>query len=130
MSKKFFKACLGLLVLAGTAWPLAAAAADKTLHGHVPSVVAHLAKTGDVAATNKLHLAIGLQLRNRAALDDLIRQIRYPASPNYQHYLTRDEFTEQFAPTEADYQAVIAFTEAHGMTVTATSSNRMLVEVE
>jgi uncharacterized repeat protein (TIGR01451 family) len=130
MSKKFFKACLGLLVLAGLTWPLAAAAADKKLHGHVPSVVAHLAKTGDVAATNKLHLAIGLQLRNQAALDDLIRQVSDPASPNYQHYLSQGEFTQQFAPTESDYKAVIDFAEAHGMTVTATSSNRMLVEVE
>ena len=130
MKKKFFKACLGLLVLAGLTWPLAAVAADKTLHGHVPSVAAHLAKTGDVAATNKLHLAIGLQLRNQAALDDLLHQVTDPASPNYQHYLTRDEFTQQFAPTEADYKAVIDFAKAHGMTVTATSSNRMLVEVE
>ncbi len=130
MSKMFFKVGLGLLALAGTAWPLAAAGpGNKTLHGHVPSVVAQLAKTGEVAATNDLHLAIGLQLRNQTALDEQLREITDPASPNYQHYLTTDEFNQQFAPTEADYEAVVSFAQANGLNVTTTYSNRMLVEV-
>lgn len=130
MSKMFFKVGLGLLALAGMTLPLAAAApADKMLHGHVPSVVAHLARTGEVAPTNYLRLAIGLQLRNEAALDDLLRQVTDPASPNYRHYLSTDEFNQQFAPTEADYQAVVNFAKAQGLTVTATHANRMLVEV-
>jgi uncharacterized repeat protein (TIGR01451 family) len=130
MSKMFFKVGLGLLALAGMAWPLhAAVSGNKTLHGHVPEVVSRLAQTGSVAATNDLRLAIGLQLRNQAALDDLIRQVSDPASPSYQHYLSPDEFTRQFAPTEADYQAVINFAKANGLTVTATHANRMLVEV-
>jgi subtilase family serine protease len=130
MSKMFFKFGLGLLAVAGMAGPLAAAVpAEKTLHGHVPPVIARLTKTGEVAATNDLHLAIGLQLRNEAALDDLIHQVTDPTNPNYQHYLTPEEFTRQFAPTEADYQAVIDFARANHLNVTATSSNRMLVEV-
>ena len=128
MSKMFFKVGLGLLALAGMAGPLAAA--NKTLSGHVPAAVAHLARIGDLAATNDLHLAIGLQLRNTAALDDLLRQVTDPASPSYQHYLTPEEFTQQFAPTEADYQAVIKFAQANGMKVTATPANRMLLEVD
>lgn len=131
MSKMFFKVGLGLLALAGTTWPLAAAVAPgtKTLSGHVPAMVSQLAATGDVAATNDLHLAIGLQLRNQTALDEQIRQVTDPASPSYQHYLTPEQFTQQFAPSEADYQAVINFAQANGLTVTATSPNRMLVEV-
>jgi uncharacterized repeat protein (TIGR01451 family) len=130
MNKMFFKIGLGWLAVAGLVWPSQAAVTGmKTLHGHVPSVVASLAKIGDVAATNELHLAIGLQLRNEAALDGLVSQVTDPASPNYQHYLTPEQFTQQFAPSEADYQAVIDFAQAHGLTVTATTSNRMLVEV-
>ena len=131
MNKMFFKLGLGLLALAGMTWPLAAAPAEKSLHGHVPPMInaRHLPKIGDLAATNELHLAIGLQLRNEAALDDLIAQVSDPASPNYRHYLTTQEFTDQFAPTEADYQAVIDFARSHGLTVTATHANRMLLEV-
>ena len=39
--------------------------------------------------------------------------------PNYHHYLTPEQFTERFGPTEQDYQAVIAFAKANGLTVTA-----------
>jgi len=65
MNKTFFKMGLGMLALAGMVWPSrGAVTGDKTLHGHVPPVVAQLAATGELAATNELHLAIGLQLRN------------------------------------------------------------------
>lgn len=126
----FFKLGLSLLALAGMTWSATAAgAATKTLHGHMPSVVSHLSKAGELAATNDLHLVIGLQLRNEAALDDLVKQVANPASPNYRHYLTPQEFTQQFAPTEADYRAVIDFARVNGLAVTATHANRMLVEV-
>ena len=130
MSKMFLKVGLGLLALAGAAWPLPAAVpGGKTLHGHVPAVITQLTPTGGVAATNDLQLAIGLSVRDEAALDDQIRQVSDPASPSYQHYVTADEFTQQFAPTEADYQAVIHFAETNGLTVRKTYANRMLVEV-
>jgi subtilase family serine protease len=84
---------------------------------------------GSFPGTNRLNLAIGLPLRNPEELTNLLRQIYDPASPNYRHYLTPAQFTEQFGPTEKDYQAVIAFARAKGMTVTGTHPNRMLVDV-
>jgi subtilase family serine protease len=131
MNKTFFKIGAGLLTLIGMTWPvIAAGPAGKTLHGHVPSVVSHLARQGAVSATNNLHLAIGLELRDQAALDEMVKEVTDPASPDYQHYLTPGEFVQRFAPTEADYQAVIDFAKANGLKVTATHANRMLVEVE
>lgn len=131
MNKTLFKFGLGLLALAGMAWPaLADVAGMKTLPGHVPQVVSRLAKLGDVAETNRLHLAISLPLRHQAELDALIRQVSDRSSPQYGHYLTPDKFTEQFGPSESDYQTVIDFARKQGFTVTATHGNRMLVEVE
>jgi subtilase family serine protease len=40
-----------------------------------------------------------------------------------------EQFTEQFGPTEADYQKVIAFARANGLTVTGTYGNRVLLDV-
>ena len=88
----------------------------QKLHGHVPAVVAHLQPMGKFAGTNRLNLAIGLPLRNQAALTSLLHQIYDPASPNYHHYLTPEQFTAQFGPTEKDYEAVIAFAKANGLT--------------
>ncbi len=107
----------------------AAAAPRQVMHGHVPAVVAHLQPTGNFAGTNRVNLAIGLPLRNPEALSNLLRQIYDPASPGYRHYLTPQQFTEQFGPTKKDYQAVVAFAKANGLTVTGTDPTRMLVDV-
>ncbi len=116
---------LALLLLATTA----SAAERQVLRGHVPPVTARLRPIGRFAGTNRLDLAIGLPLRNREALTNLLADIYNPASPNYHHYLTPEEFAGRFAPSEQDYQAVIAFARAQGLTVTGTHPNRTLVDV-
>lgn len=119
---------LGLLLLAGSAHPVFAAG-RQFLPGHVPAVVSRLQSLGHLPGTNHLQLAIGLPLRNEQALDDLLRQIYDPASPNFRHYLTPQQFTERFGPTEQDYQAVIDFAKANGLKVTALHDNRLLLDV-
>jgi uncharacterized repeat protein (TIGR01451 family) len=106
-----------------------ARAAMQILSGHVPAIVARLQPVENLAGSQRLNLAIGLPLRNREALTNLLQQIYDPASTNYHRYLTPEQFTEQFGPTEQDYQAVIAFAKQNGLVVTGTYSNRMLVDV-
>jgi len=111
---------------------MASAAERKVLHGHVPEAVArfHLQPTRRLAASQRMVLTIGLPLRNQAALDKLLEQIYAPASPNYYHYMTPEEFTRRFGPSPNDYQAVADFAHAHHLGVTATHPNRMLLDVE
>jgi len=110
--------------------PAVRGAGSQRLHGQVPAAVANLRPMGHLARTNHLNLAIGLPLRNQEALTNLLRQIYDPASPNYRHYLTPEQFTEQFGPTEKDYQAVIAYAEANGFKVTGTHPNRTILDVQ
>ena len=107
----------------------APAQGGQGIPGHIPGAVAALKPMGRMAGANRLNLAIGLPLRNADKLSQLLHQISDPASPNYRHYLTPAQFTEQFGPTEADYQSVIAFAQAHGLAVSATHPNRMLLDV-
>jgi subtilase family serine protease len=62
-----------------------------------------------VPRSTHLNLAIGLPLRNQDGLELLLQQLSDPTSPNYQQYLTPEQFTEQFGPTEEDYKALIDF---------------------
>ena len=101
----------------------------KILRGHVPAAVARLTPQGRLAATNKLSLAIGLPLRNQSELDDLLRQLYDPRSPNYHKYLTPAEFTARFGPTEQDYAAMKNFARTNGLAVTGTFGNRLLLDV-
>lgn len=112
--------------------PPQTAAGSQFLRGHVPEAVARLRlqPVGFLPATNRLHLAIGLPLRNREELSNLLEQLYDPTSTNYHHYLTPQQFTERFGPTEQDYQAVINFDKTNGLTVTGTYLNRTLVDVD
>jgi subtilase family serine protease len=107
----------------------AQSAPRQQLRGHVPEAVHHLQSLGRLPETNRLYLAIGLPLRNREALDDLLRQIYDPASPNFRQFLTPEQFTERFGPTKQDYQAVIDFAKSNGLAVAATHGNRLLLDV-
>ena len=89
----------------------------------------HLRPIGRLPASQCLDLAIGLPLRNQAELDELLRQLYNPTSPNFRKFLTPEQFTERFGPTENDYQAVIAFLQTNGLAVTGTHSDRMLLDV-
>jgi Predicted protease len=84
---------------------------------------------GRFPGTNRLNLAIGLPLRNEEALDNLLQQIYDPASPNFRQYLTPEQFTEKFGPTEQDYQALAVFMKANGFDVTVTHPNRVVLDV-
>jgi uncharacterized repeat protein (TIGR03803 family) len=77
----------------------------------------------------RLDLAIGLPLRNQDVLNELLKEINDPASPNFHHYLTPAEFTERFGPTREDYEAVVHWAQTHGFIVTGRHANRMLLDV-
>ena len=111
------------------ALPLQGAGLQR-LHEQVPAVAASLAPLGRVPSSQRLSFAIGLPLRNQGALSNLLKQIYDPASPNFHHYLTPEQFTEQFGPTVQDYEAVAAFARTNGLTILVRHPNRTLLDVE
>jgi hypothetical protein len=101
----------------------------QSLTGHVPAAAARLTPVGRLEADRQLSLAIGLPLRNREGLTNLLQRIYDPTSPDYHHYLTPAQFAETFGPTKKDYETVRAFAAANGLRVTMTYSNRTLLDV-
>ena len=111
----------GMVPVFGAGW--------KILPGHVPPVVPSLTTKGLLPATNQLNLAIGLPLRDAPGLDDFLAQLYDPANPNFRQFLTPDEFTARFGPTEQDYEAVKNFARTNGLAVITTYSNRLVLDV-
>ena len=112
--------------------PFARATMERQqLTGVVPPAVAklNLRPVGLLSTTQRLNFTIGLPLRNREALASLLREISDPSSRNFRHYLTPEQFTEGFGPTEKDYEALVAFAASQGFTVTKRHPNRMLLSV-
>lgn len=81
-------------------------------------------------AAQSLRLNIMLPLRNEAELDELLQEIYDPQSPSYHHFLSVEEFTERFGPSQEDYNAVIRFAQANGLMVTDRAPNRLVVDVQ
>ena len=99
---------------------------------HVPAAVttgqAPSAQT--LSAAKQLKLGLVLPLHNETELDSLIGQLYDPSSPQFHHYLSSKEFTARFAPSQADYDKVVAWAKANNLTITATSDNRHIVDVQ
>ncbi|HZR19733.1 MAG TPA: protease pro-enzyme activation domain-containing protein, partial [Verrucomicrobiae bacterium] len=95
----------------------------------MPKITKGLSARGRLDASYQLKLSIGLPLRNREQLTNLLEEIYNPSSPNFRHFLKSDEFAASFGPSAADYQSVIDFAKAHHLTVTHTHPNRSLVDV-
>jgi subtilase family serine protease len=118
----------GALLIAGAAH----GAQRSTQSTHVPPQVAsgQLGRIGELPSTQRMNLAISLPLRNEADLDAQLQEIYDPQSPNYHRYLSVQEFTERYGPTQSDYDAMVSFAKAHGLAVTDPQANRMVVNVE
>jgi subtilase family serine protease len=122
----FRQATFGLLLL-----PLAIGAAPlQTLHRLVPPLTAHARRLAGLPPTQELELVLGLPLRNREKLSDLLAQLYNPRGAQYRHFLSAQEFADAFGPTEEDYAAVRRFAEANGFRVTKTHPNRALLDVK
>src|ERR1039457_5322727 len=119
------KAIVALVCLAAVSnlW----AAPRQILSGQLPPNLAALRSIDRLPETSQLSLAVGLPLNNREGLTNMLEQLYNPTSTYYRQWLTTAQFTERFGPTEKDYEAVAAFLQSHGLTVTGKYSNRMLI---
>jgi Pro-kumamolisin, activation domain len=103
----------------------------QALHNHVRREVSsgQAALVGRLPAAQRMQLSIVLPLRNQTALTELIGRLYDPSSPDFHHFLSVNQFTQQFGPTAEDYQAVVDFAKANGFSVTDSAANRLIVPI-
>ncbi len=128
--RTFGLALAALSSLAGPARVLAAPDAGAlALPGHVPAAVARAQAVSRLDGSRPVSLALTLPLRNQSELSDLLRRLYDPGDPLYGRYLSPEQFTAKFGPTQADYNRAIAYAQAMGLTVTNTHTSRTLLDV-
>jgi len=113
--------------------------ADKVCQGQLqPLMTRHVREVtvngqtqllGRLPSTRSMHLVFVLPLRHHPELENFLQQLYDPSSPSYRHFLTVEEFTEQFGPSQEDYDSFLRFAKANSLVVNATSRNRMNVNV-
>src|SRR5580700_11839677 len=102
-----------LITIPGQAQP------QSLLTRHVRDAVANgqAQLTGKLPATQTLLFDIVLPLRDRAGLQNFVQEVQDPASPFYHKFLTPQEFTERFGPSQQDWDALVAFAKASGFEI-------------
>lgn len=109
---------------------VSAPAASLPTHHVRPAVTSGQAKFVDsLPRFQTVRIGILLPIRDQAGLDAFFQDVYDPTSPSYRHFLTVPDFTARFAPVQGDYDAVVAFLQANGMTVTKLYPNRLLIDV-
>lgn len=96
---------------------------EVTLNGQAQSV-------GRLPATQSMRFDIVLALRNQAELENFLQELYDPSSPSYRRFLTVQEFTARFGPSQEDYDAVIRFAKTNGFTMVGGSRDGMDVQLK
>ncbi|MFZ0314045.1 MAG: S53 family peptidase, partial [Candidatus Korobacteraceae bacterium] len=77
-----------------------------------------------------LRLSVALKPPHMDEEEQFLRQLQDPASPLFHKYLSAAEWNQRFAPSAQDEQAVVAWAQAQGLTITQRFPNRLVVDVE
>jgi subtilase family serine protease len=72
---------------------------------------------GQLPATETLRFDMVLPLRDRAGLESFLEEVQNPASPFFHQFLTPQEFTARFGPSQEDWDSLVAFAKASGFEV-------------
>ncbi|MDR3676176.1 MAG: S53 family peptidase [Acidobacteriota bacterium] len=107
----------------------AAATSLPTQHARQAVVSGQAQFRNRMPADQTLRIGILFPVRDKAGLDEFLRQVYNPSSPSYRHFLTVPEFVARFAPTQDDYDGVRDFVRANGMTVAKVYPSRLLLDV-
>ncbi|MFC5740589.1 protease pro-enzyme activation domain-containing protein [Dyella tabacisoli] len=97
------------------------------VHGK-PSLVNTL--VSPLELSKPVQVTVSLNLRNEAQLKAFLRDVNQPGSANFHKFLTPAQFKAQYAPTEAQVQAVIAHLQQAGFKNVAAAPNNLLVTAE
>lgn len=129
--QKLGASLLTFFVIASIANRVSCAESQPTLTHHVreATVNGQARFLNRLSSDKPMRLVLVLPLRNQAALDQFLEDLYNPASPSYRKYLTVEQFTARFGPTQQDYDAARLWAENNGFTIAGTSLNRMNLDV-
>jgi len=85
---------------------------------------------GQLPAQQLMSLDIVLPLRDAAGLQTPVGRALQSCQSLLPKFLTVSQFTARFGPTQEDYDSVVAYAKANGLTVTGGSRDGMEVQVK
>jgi subtilase family serine protease len=107
----------------------AAHAAQFETH-HVRSAVSQFTakQVGSLPASKLMKIDVVLPVRDQAALDQFVANVSNPLSLQYRQYVTPQEFTARFGPTQSDYDTVARYLSQYGFKIVGGSHDTMDIQ--
>jgi kumamolisin len=105
---------------------------ESLLTSHVPEVVLNkqVPFVGRIPSTQPMRIDVVLSVRDRAGLDTFLQAVYDSSSPAYRNFLTVEQFTEMFGPSQKDYDALVHFAITNGFIVTGGTRDAMDVQLK
>jgi subtilase family serine protease len=129
MSRKhsFISPTITILAVVFLANTLSQAQPQQLLTRHVREAVVEgqAPLLGTLPPTQSLHFDVVLALRDRTGLQTFVQQVNDPTSASYHRFLTPEEFTTRFGPSQEDWDALVAFAKASGFQIAGGSRDAM-----
>jgi subtilase family serine protease len=121
------KTCGLSFVIAMAFGATGAAHAAQFMTHHVRDAVSQATahQVGSLPASKLMAVDVVLPVRDQAALDQFVANVSNPMSLEYRQYVTPQEFTERFGPSQSDYNQVVQYLTRNGFTVTGGSRDSM-----
>lgn len=82
---------------------------------------------GPLSAATSLHIVVGLQLRNPAQLNSLVRAQNTPGNALFQTSLTPAQFLATYGPINAQVTQVVSYLSSKGFTGISVEPNNVLI---
>ena len=96
-----------------------------TRHTRGPVVNGEAQSLGRLPASQTMHCDVVLALRHAPELDNFLQDIYDPTSPNFRHFVSVEEFTARFGPSQEDWDAVVRFAQENGFAIVGGSRDGM-----
>jgi pseudomonalisin len=109
---------------------LAAAQWTTTATQSVGPALANATALGLLPSSTPIHINVGLQIQNRAALVDYVQSINTPGNALYGQQLQTTDFLATYAPTNAQVQSVVNYLSQAGFQNITVEPNNLIVSAD
>lgn len=77
---------------------------------------------------NRMLMLLSRSSEQQSALETLLQEQQTPGSPNFHRWLTPDDFTSRFGPSQSDLQQVTGWLTSQGFTVSHVGAGNTVIE--
>lgn len=103
-----------------------------TISGHIhPKALSDydLGRVSPSVPVSYVTLALAPTATQQASLEQLLRDQQDPASPEYQHWLTPEQYGERFGASDADITTLTAWLQSQGLSIAAVARGKNWIAV-